>query len=161
MNRKIIFVQFNCFQMSRYPLWRVHPYTTWYLPFICTDDECAGFWHCNCWVPWCHRYGLCCVLWRHRHQVTWLMVPALVRTNDRTFIITVDERKLSCTVWASFLHRRPRHVQAVLDRYKFCIRDDMHFEGICWLFVELSVKNRHTGNDELTCRFKVKFTYLD
>ena len=47
--------------------------------------------------------------------------------------------------------RRPRSLQAVKpDRYNFCVHDKMHFEGIYWLFVDLSAKNRHTGSGELT-----------
>ena len=37
-----------------------------------------------------------------------------------------------------------------LDRYIFCIHDDMYFVGICPLIAELSAKNVYTRNIELT-----------
>ncbi len=139
MNSKIIPIQFNYSEVLRPRLWKVHPHRTWYLSFVYTDDECALFWHSNCNVLLRHRHDLCSVLWRHRHQVTWSIVPVLVNTKHRTGIIMADEEQVSCTVCANFSQRGPRDLQAVkLDRYIFCIRDNMHFEDICW------TKNAHT-----------------
>ena len=47
--------------------------------------------------------------------------------------------------------RRPRSLQTVeLERHNSSIHDDVHFDGICSIFVELSSKNGHTGKGELT-----------
>ncbi len=41
VNRKIIPIQFKCLHMSRPPLWKIRPYSTWYLYFVCSDKEWA------------------------------------------------------------------------------------------------------------------------
>ena len=92
---------------------------------------------------WRHRQAVCCVLWPHRHDTNtmWSTVPALGSAKHNTLIISADEAQITRTVWENISPRRPRFLQAVkLGRYISFIHDDMHFDWVCWLFVELSAK---------------------
>ena len=141
MDTKITPIQFNCLQMCRSPLWKVCLYLTWYLYPVSSDDACADVRHSNSSPLWRHRRDLCWMWWCHNAQWRsrrWRHNGLVRASNVRTLIITTNGAQITCKVWANFSQRRPTILQAVkLDRYNFCIWDDLHFGGIWWLFVEL------------------------
>ena len=98
---------------------------------------------------WCHRQAVYCVLWHHKHNIMWSTVPALGRAKQHTH--HQCRRSTNNMEYGRIFQRRLKFLQTLkLGRYNFFIHDDMHFEGVCWVFVELSAKIEHTGDGELT-----------